>query len=65
MLLRNLNPKHGLCNGTRLILNSVISNKVLNCTIVKSQAVVLIPRITFVLLSDDSWPIDWQRKQFM
>ena len=25
---------------------------------------VLIPRITFVLLSDDSWPIDWQRKQF-
>ena len=25
---------------------------------------VLIPRITFVPLSDDSWPIDWQRKQF-
>ena len=64
MLLRNLNPKHGLCNGTRLIFNSVISNKVLNCTIVESQAVVLIPRITFVPLSDDSWPIDWQRKQF-
>ena len=25
---------------------------------------VLIPKITFVPLSDDSWPIDWQRKQF-
>ena len=25
---------------------------------------VLIPRITFVPLSGDSWPIDWQRKQF-
>jgi ATP-dependent DNA helicase PIF1 len=65
MLLRNLNPKHGLCSGTRLIFNSVISNKLLNCPIVESQVVVLIPRITFVLLSDDSWPIDWQRKQFM
>ena len=55
---------HCLCNGTRLIFNSVISNKVLSCTIVESQAVVLIPRITFASLSDDSWPIDWQRKQF-
>ena len=64
MLLRNLNLKHGLCNGTRLIFNSVIYNKVLSCTIVESQAVVLIPRITFVFLSDDSWPINWQRKQF-
>jgi hypothetical protein len=62
MLIRNLNPKHGLCNGTRFICYSVISNKVLNCSIVESQVVVLIPRITFVLLSDDSWPIDWQRK---
>jgi hypothetical protein len=26
MLLRNLNPKHGLCSGTRLIFNSVIPN---------------------------------------
>ena len=55
---------HGFCNGTRLIFNSVISNKVFYCTIVESQAVVLIPRMTFVPLSDDSWPIDWQRKQF-
>ena len=65
MLRRNLNPKHGLCNGTRLIFNSVILNKLLNCPIVESRVVVLIPRKTFVLLSDDSWPIDWQRKQFM
>ena len=56
---------HGLCNGTRLIFNSVISNKVFYCTIFESQAEVLIPRITFVPLSDDSWPIDWQRKQFL
>ena len=49
---------------TRLIFNSVISNKVFYCTIVESQAVVLIPRITFVPLSNDSWPIDCKRKQF-
>ena len=32
MLLRNLNPKHGLCDERRLIFKSVISNKVFYCT---------------------------------
>jgi hypothetical protein len=63
MLLRNLNPKEGLCNGTRLIFNQLISNKVLECTIVETKMKVLIPRITFIPLTNNS-PMEWQRKQF-
>ena len=63
MLLRNLNPKEGLCNGTRLIFNQLISNKVLECTIVETKMKVLIPRITFISLTNNS-PMEWQQKQF-
>ena len=31
MLMRNLNPKMGLCNGTRLIFNKVHKNHLYNC----------------------------------
>ena len=47
MLLRNINPREGLCNGTRLIFKEAINNKLLRCTIVSSGKEVLIPRITF------------------
>ena len=30
-LMRNLNPKDGLCNGTRMVFIRVINNKVLKC----------------------------------
>ena len=63
MLLRNLNPKEGLCNGTRLIFNKLISNRVLECTIVETKKKVLIPRITFIPLTNNS-PMEWQRRQF-
>jgi ATP-dependent DNA helicase PIF1 len=48
MLLRNLNPRQGLCNGTRMIFDKTINNKLLQCRIVGSERVVLIPRITFI-----------------
>ena len=37
MLLRNLNPREGLCNGTKLIYLRSIDNKVLECQIVVSN----------------------------
>ena len=49
MLLRNLNPKMGLCNGTRLIFNKVHKNYLLECTIFGGDFnnwKVLIPRIS-------------------
>merc|ERR1711894_99411 len=44
MLLRNLN----LCNGTKLVFEGSIDNKVLRCKVSGSERMVLIPRIMFV-----------------
>ena len=63
MLLRNINPRLGLCNGTRLIFDKCIDNKLLQCRIVESGRVVLIPRITFIPKATE-YPFDWQRRQF-
>jgi hypothetical protein len=63
MLLRNINPRQGLCNGTRLIYDKTIDSKLLQCRIVGSERVVLIPRITFIPKAGD-YPFEWQRRQF-
>ena len=63
MLLRNINPREGLCNGTQLIFDKAIDNKMLQCRIVGSNRVVLIPRITFIPKPRD-YPFAWQRRQF-
>lgn len=64
ILLRNLDPKNGLCNGTRMVvidlLNNIIKCKILNGTF-KSK-IVEIPRID--LLSDDDQAVKFKRKQF-
>ena len=48
MILRNISPNQGLCNGTRVIFDKCINNKLLQCRIVETDRVVLIPRITFI-----------------
>ena len=63
MLLRNVNPRQGLCNGTRLIYDKTIDGKLIQCRIVGSERVVLIPRITFIPKAGD-YPFEWQRRQF-
>ena len=63
MLLRNINPRQGLCNGTRLIFDKCIDNKLLQCRIVETGRVVLIPRITFIPKFKE-YPFEWQRRQF-
>ena len=63
MLLRNINPRQGLCNGTRLRFDKAIDNKLLQCTIVESGRIVLIPRITFIPKPGE-YPFEWQRRQF-
>ena len=61
MLLRNINPRQGLCNGTRLIFQRAVNNKLLECKIVDSNRVVLIPRITFIPKPGE-YPFKWQRR---
>ena len=63
MLLRNINPRQGLCNGTRVIFDKCIDNKLLQCTIVETGRIVLIPRITFIPKLNE-YPFEWQRRQF-
>ena len=63
MLLRNLNARQGLCNGTRLIFDKCIDNKLLQCRIVGSDRIVLIPRITFIPKLGE-YSFQWQRRQF-
>ena len=63
MLLRNLNPRQGLCNGTRLVYDGMVQSKLLQCRIVGSNRVVLIPRITFIPKVGE-YPFEWERRQF-
>ena len=66
MLMRNLNPKMGLCNGTRLIFHKVHSNHLLECSIVGGEfntRKVLIPRIT-LKPRDREFTFEWSRRQF-
>ena len=66
MLLRNLCPKSGLCNGTRLIFRRVLGNKLLECSISGGEynnRTVLIPRIN-LRPKERQFPMDWQRRQF-
>ena len=66
MLMRNLNPKMGLCNGTRLIFLKVHNNHLLECKIVGGEykdRKVLIPRIT-LRPKEKEYPFEWTRRQF-
>jgi hypothetical protein len=67
MLLRNLDPTKGLCNGTRLKVLQ-IRRRVLKCSIISGDAkfagkVVFIPRITLAPTAEDL-PMPLKRRQF-
>ena len=63
MLLRNLNPRQGLCNGSRLVYEKSLDHKVLQCQLVGSGRTVLIPRISFIPKVGE-YPFSWRRRQF-
>ena len=63
MLLRNLDPSGGLCNGTKLVYVRNLGNKALECKIVGSMKTVLIPRIIFIPKIGE-YAFEWQRRQF-
>ena len=66
MLLRNLNPKMGLCNGTKLIFDKIHNHHLLECTIAGGEhkgRKVLLPRIT-MRPKDLEYVFEWSRRQF-
>ncbi|KAG5235502.1 ATP-dependent DNA helicase [Salix suchowensis] len=65
MLLRNLNPSAGLCNGTRLLVTQ-LADKVIEAQIITGSSVgshVFIPRITFPV-NDERCSYTIRRRQF-
>ena len=66
MCLRNLNPKQGLCNGTRLIVKCLLANVIEACIATGSHAgtVVYIPRVKIHTDNDPSVLMPFERCQF-
>ncbi|KAG5245388.1 ATP-dependent DNA helicase [Salix suchowensis] len=65
MLLRNLSPMIGLCNGTRLIITQ-LADRIIEAQIITGSHIgdqVFIPRIIFPV-NDDKCPFTIKRRQF-
>ena len=66
ILLRNIDPSNGLCNGTRLICKGFQRN-IIDAEIAVGQHAgerVFLPRIPLCLSEDDMFPFKLKRKQF-
>ena len=63
MLLRNINPRERLCNGTKLVFERALDNRLLQCAISGTNRTVLIPRIVFIPKANE-YPFEWHRRQF-
>ncbi|WVZ75142.1 hypothetical protein U9M48_023228 [Paspalum notatum var. saurae] len=66
ILLRNIDPANGLCNGTRLIVRGFQKNAI-DAEIVLGQHArkrVFLPRIPLCPSDDEMFPFRFKRKQF-
>ncbi|KAL6661674.1 hypothetical protein ACP70R_001058 [Stipagrostis hirtigluma subsp. patula] len=66
ILLRNIDPANGLCNGTRLVIRQFSKNAI-DAEIVVGQHAgkrVYLPRIPLCPSDDEMFPFQFKRKQF-
>lgn len=66
MLLCNLDPRHGLCNGTRLICKQ-FHHRIIDAEVITGSHVgdrVFIPRIDFIVGASHGLPFEMKRRQF-
>ena len=67
MLLRNLSINGGLCNGTRLIIEDVINDRLIRAKIATGECkgkTVLIPKIITQPADETAFGFEWRRLQF-
>ncbi|XP_073310003.1 uncharacterized protein [Primulina huaijiensis] len=66
MLLRNLDPPNGLCNGTRMVCRDFRNNVIHGEITVGHHTgkMVLIPRIPLSAAENEGYPFQFRRKQF-
>ena len=62
MLLRNLDPHSGLCNGTRLIITAIHANVIITGEYIGLKTTI--PRIA-LQPSDSRFPFTLRRRQFL
>ena len=60
IILRNISPQQGLCNGTKIIFQECIDNRLFRCTIAANGREVFIPRIKF-LADQKNFTFQWSR----
>ncbi|AQK75317.1 hypothetical protein ZEAMMB73_Zm00001d018231 [Zea mays] len=66
ILLRNIDPANGLCNGTRLVIRGFQRNSI-DAEIVLGQHVgkrIFLPRIPLCPSDEEMFPFQFKRKQF-
>ncbi|PWZ34044.1 UDP-arabinopyranose mutase 3 [Zea mays] len=66
ILLRNIDPANGLCNGTRLVVRGFQRN-IIDAEIVLGQHVgkrIFLPRIPLCPSDEEMFPFQFKRKQF-
>ncbi|XP_074277594.1 uncharacterized protein LOC141601230 [Silene latifolia] len=66
MLLRNIDQRNGLCNGTRLVVTH-LGERVIGATVIcgsRQGDKVLIPRITLSPSDNTKFPVRFERRQF-
>jgi len=66
ILLRNIDPANGLCNGTRLVVRGFQKNSI-DAEIVLGQHAgkrIFLPRIPLCRSDDEMFPFQFKRKQF-
>ncbi len=66
ILLRNLQPSSGLCNGARLVVQKIMDHRVVFAKLADSESSeqVVIPRISLIINESDRMPFKWRRRQF-